>query len=298
MSIMIFPLMFLAVLLFMGLVAVVFLVSLIKFGWMAITSLGLGGVLLLAVVVVGAMEFSRHQHHFAGPHKMKPPRYHLPAPALRIPDPPPAPQPPVMLPSAVPSPPEIAATTPPVVPTPVLSSDATGQPLNASDPISIVEVIHDATGREISRNELTVVPDWVNAPDAVTPSGFEEVLHSQRFATPEEARQQLWPVLQTRILDELAHSHADVRRWMPNHHDIEHAGVIVKECIVAFPLTVGDFQESVSQVHWLVRLDQQTTRDLLARWKPSLVNRRLFQVASLFGAAMLVMGAGAILLRR
>lgn len=172
-------------------------------------------------------------------------------------------------------------------------------PAPDGNPSTIIEILRDESGQVISIRPLSEPPQWLKAPAVVFDHGRTLLtLHSQRFATLDEARQQLWPELKAAIIQELRRASPEVRDWPSTLAEMESAGVLFKECDVTSPLQVGDFQETVHQVHWQAQLTDQTRGQLAALWKPSLIRSRLGQLAVGFGTLMLLMSVGAFAFRR
>jgi len=203
---------------------------------------------------------------------------------------------------------QISHRLPPPVPSPIPVVPLDNVPIASFDaavlnaPISVWEIHRNKSGKIMDRISLENIPDWVHHPElspehADVPQAVIQVLHSERFATAEEARSHLWPQLQRKLLKELAIAAPGIRQWNLKFQDALRAGVVLKECDVTWPLKIGEFEEHVIQVHWQVFLSDGTQQQLLTQWKPVIVRQRLFQLAGLCGIIMCLFATGAYLLR-
>lgn len=169
-----------------------------------------------------------------------------------------------------------------------------------SIPTSIREVIHSPNRGATAENDLEELPDWVREPNLRTRAGdrIDLTLGSQRFATLEEARDQLWSRLAEEIRRHQSDQYPEMEHWTPDSDETLKAGVLQRECIVTWPLEAGGFTVDVYQLHWDVQLNPETRSHLYAAWKPHEVQRRLLHLGSALGGVTLLLGTGAFVFRR
>jgi len=297
------PFFFLMILLpaaFSLLVLIACLVGAFKLGWWVMN--GLGGFLLLIVVLMASLFWLRSASFVHSASKIT--QMTTAQPALLEDEPVHSP---IMLPHDSAGHEQISHRLPPLVPSPVPVAPLDTVPASSFDaavlnaPISVWEIHRDESGTIVNRISLEEIPDWVKEEHASehtdTQQAVVQTLHSERFATAEEARTHLWPQLQRKLLQELRPVAAGIHRWNLKLKDALRAGVILKECEVTWPLKIGEFEEHVIQVHWQVLLSDGTQQQLLTQWKPVIVRQRLFQLASLCGIMMCLFATGAYLLR-
>lgn len=166
-------------------------------------------------------------------------------------------------------------------------------------PRAINETVYHGSGRLVSEKTLEKLPVWVTQPVEPQADAREQlILHSQRFATLDEARAQLWPQLRGRMVSELAARHPELAGWSPTLDEVRAAGVIRKECNVTWPLTVGGFTENVYQVHWQAELTEAICDQLYASIRPAIVRQRLAILAAGLGGVTVLFAAGAFFFHR
>lgn len=269
-----------------ALAGLLMLLVIVKLGWLL--THGLGGMLLIGGALFGAVFVLRQER---SAHRTVETTYQVavtqPAAGRN--------REPIDQRLAVASPRIIVPPTSPAPTSPPVNIAST---TDTDGPTKIIETLREFPGQMV-RRKIDHIPRWVDAEDDVGPQGGTvHVLHSQRFATLGEARTQLEKDLQQQLLTQLRHEFPEMNDWPLPLSDMEAAGVILKECEVTWPLNVGEFKESVRQLHWQVLLSDITHQRLLAAGRPVLIRARLRQMAGIFVLAMLCFSAGALAFRR
>jgi len=174
-------------------------------------------------------------------------------------------------------------------------------PSSAGDeaPLAIDEIHRDAQGQVEQERQLTEIPGWVRVPPlAHAPGNPRVIVHSQRFATLEEARNQLNRQVRQQVQSRFNVRAPKFRRWPLTMPDLASSGLVRKECVVTWPLQVGEFQEPVVQLYWELQFSPEVERRLMAAARTDIVQMRLAGLAGAFGTATLVLAAGAYLALR
>jgi hypothetical protein len=171
---------------------------------------------------------------------------------------------------------------------------------DAPRPVSIREVIHSPNRGATAEKTLDALPEWVREPNPGTRSDdrFDLTLSSQRFATVEEAREQLWSRLVEQIRVHQREKYPEMAGWNLEPGPTLNAGILQRVCIVGWPLEVGGFEEEVYQLHWDVQLNDRTRQRLYAAWRPQEIQKRLTWLGSALGGVTLLLGTTAFALRR
>lgn len=167
-------------------------------------------------------------------------------------------------------------------------------------PVSVREVIHSPNRGATAEKSLDALPEWVREPNPGTRNDdrLDLTLSSQRFATVDEAREQLWLQLVEEVRKHQREKHPEMESWMPEPGPTLNAGILQRECIVGWPLEVGGFEEEVYQLHWDVQLNDQTRQRLYAAWRPVEIRKRLTWLGSALGGVTLLLGTAAVALRQ
>lgn len=148
------------------------------------------------------------------------------------------------------------------------------------------------------------LPEWAAEPIEPTRAGntVRMVLASERFATVDEAQSQLEEQLRRELMAEMRDEFPTLFRedpdWQPTEAELHRAGVFRRKCLATYPLEVGNFTEPVYQLFWDVELNPLTRQRLYASWRPSVVNTRLKLLCGALAALSIAMGLGAVALRR
>jgi len=179
---------------------------------------------------------------------------------------------------------------------PPIASDApiiSTNPLEVSaQPLSVVETLRDPHGKTIQQRTVTEIPVWTQAVPSVREHSETWVLHSERFATEQEAREQLAKVLERELAQRFHHQWREAGHFPIRFRDLEHSGLIHRECVVTWPLAVGAFQESVVQIHWQLKFTSYVEKAFLAVCQQKLVRHRLGQLGGGVVVFSLLLTAG------
>lgn len=174
-------------------------------------------------------------------------------------------------------------------------SDSVGKPL------SIREITYHGDDITVVRDGILEPPAWILAESTIERQGdnVNLTLSSQRFATAEEARDQLWnatlrPEIQNFLKGDQSASHVNSLTF----DGALKLGIVKKEADVVYPLEVGGFTEQVHQVHWQAELNPSIRALIEQSWKPELARRRLLILAAVLGGATLLFGAGSMSARK
>lgn len=142
------------------------------------------------------------------------------------------------------------------------------------------------------------VPQWVTADQQNRPHGEAQrnfVISSQRFATADEARQQLLPQIRDRLQKEFHFAGMPARGLTVQ----QLLGTVVQqEAVVTWPLEVGGFQEKVYQVHWQVSLNDGIRREFELASRDENVRKRLTMLGLAAGGLTVAFAAMGRVLRR
>ena len=177
----------------------------------------------------------------------------------------------------------VKPTPPPVVPT----GPAPNQILYTSgnaQPISIQEL-----------------PGWRKNPphEGVLGAGRAKyVLTSQQFATVDEAEAELFQSLTVDVQESFAKYHSPAVGWTPTPEDLRLSGIIAERVVETFSVKVGEFENPVHRVSWLIEFDHDKNTVLLKRWEPIEAQRRSKLILSILAGASGVLGVAAMALRR
>jgi hypothetical protein len=166
-------------------------------------------------------------------------------------------------------------------------------------PIEMTEFVYHDGGKLVSRKTVPALPEWISQPRmTVANQKTTLVLHSERFATTQEAQQQLWQSLRPVLAADLAETYPASAGWSFALEDARQAGLVEKECDVVWPLEVGRFAEPVHQVHWQIKIADPGRAALYAATRPAAIQERLVHLALAIGAITLLLGAAAFHVRR
>ncbi|SFI07327.1 hypothetical protein [Planctomicrobium piriforme] len=168
----------------------------------------------------------------------------------------------------------------------------------SSAPLAVTELVYHDGGQLISQKSLKTLPDWADENPESGPGWKTFVLSSQRFATLEEARQQAAAALQSQFAEHSALGDASQRHWQPTLAQLRTAGLIQKECDVAWPLEVGGFTEQVHQVIWQVTFTDAARATFEKSWREKESESRLLQLAAGFGTVTAGLALMALFTRR
>ena len=150
----------------------------------------------------------------------------------------------------------------------------------------------------ISIQEL---PGWRKNPphEGVLGAGRAKyVLTSQQFATVDEAEAELFQSLTADVQESFAKYHSPAVGWHPTHEDLHVSGIIAERVVETFSVKVGEFENPVHRVSWLIEFDHDKSTVLLKRWEPVEAQRRSKLILSILAGASGVLGVTAMALRR
>lgn len=124
------------------------------------------------------------------------------------------------------------------------------------------------------------------------------VLTSQQFATVEEAEAELFRSLAADVQESFAKYHSPALGWTPTPEDLRLSGIIAERVVETFSVKVGEFENPVHRVSWLVEFDHDKSTVLLKRWEPIEAQRRSRLILSILAGVSGVLGMSALALRR
>ena len=124
------------------------------------------------------------------------------------------------------------------------------------------------------------------------------VLTSQQFATVEEAEAELFKSLTVDVQESLAKYHSPAVGWTPTPEDLRLSGIIAERVVETFSVKVGEFENPVHRVSWLIEFDHDKSAVLLQRWEPIEAQRRSKLILSILAGASGLLGITAMALRR
>jgi hypothetical protein len=150
---------------------------------------------------------------------------------------------------------------------------------------------------------LTVpeLPEWRKNPprEGSTEQGWSKyVLSSQQFATVDEAEAELFQSVITDVKGGFEYHWPETKGWNPSRDDVVSSGLITEKVIETIPLKVGEFENPVYRVSWLVEFRPEANKALHARWMPLEAERRSRWILAGLAGITGLMGGTAVLLRR
>lgn len=150
---------------------------------------------------------------------------------------------------------------------------------------------------------LTVpeLPEWRRNPprEGSTDQGWSKyVLSSQQFATIDEAEAELFQSVITDVRHGFEYHWPETKGWTPSRDDVVSSGLITEKVIETIPLKVGEFENPVYRVSWLVEFRPEANNALHARWMPLEAERRSRWILAGLAGITGLMGGTAVLLRR
>ena len=124
------------------------------------------------------------------------------------------------------------------------------------------------------------------------------VLTSQQFATVDEAEAALFQSLTVDVQESFARYYSPAVGWYPSLEDLRLSGIIAERVVETFSVKVGEFENPVHRVSWLIEFDHDKSTVLLKRWEPIEAQRRAKLILSILAGASGVLGVTAMALRR
>jgi hypothetical protein len=199
----------------------------------------------------------------------------------------------------------LVPSSPPLVPAPTVEPGPE-RPLIATDrlatapsgptPLKIEYIV--GSGPALTVPEL---PEWRQNPprEGSTEQGWSKyVVSSQQFATVEEAEAELFQAVVPDVQGGFAYHWPETQGWVPTRDDIVSSGLITEKVIETIPLKVGEFENPVYRVSWLVELRPEANKALHARWFPREAERRSRWILAGLAGITGLLGGAAMMLRR
>ncbi len=124
------------------------------------------------------------------------------------------------------------------------------------------------------------------------------VLTSRQFATVDEAEAELFQSLAIDVQESFAQYNAPAVGWTPTPDDLRVSGIIAERVIETFSVKVGEFENPVHRVSWLIEFDHDKSVALLQRWQPVEAQRRSKFILTLLAGVSGFFGITAMALRR
>jgi len=183
---------------------------------------------------------------------------------------------------------------------------ASAQPLSIEAAPSTVPVGATPTKIEyiVGSGPALIVPElpaWRRNPprEGSTEQGWSKfVLSSQQFATVEEAEAELFQSITTDVQTGFTYHWPETQGWVPTREDIVASGLITEKVIETIPLKVGEFENPVYRVSWLVEFRPEANKALHARWFPLEAERRSRWILAGLAGITGLLGGTAMVLRR
>lgn len=145
------------------------------------------------------------------------------------------------------------------------------------------------------------LPAWRRNPprEGSTEQGWSKyVLSSQQFATVEEAEAELFQSITTDVQAGFTFHWPETQGWVPTRDDIFASGLITEKVIETIPLKVGEFENPVYRVSWLVEFRPEANKALHACWFPLEAERRSRWILAGLAGVTGLLGGTAMVLRR
>lgn len=193
-------------------------------------------------------------------------------------------------------------------PLPVVPQIEHGQerPLEGADRLAMVPAgpaptkIEHVVGSSPSLT-VTDLPEWRKNPPregSIEQGWSKYVLSSQQFATVQEAEMELIQAVITDVRLGFEHHWPETKGWNPSRDDILSSGLVTEKVIETIPLKVGEFENTVYRVSWLVEFRPDTNQTLHARWYPVEAQRRSQWILGILAGTTGMLGVAAMMLRR
>lgn len=145
------------------------------------------------------------------------------------------------------------------------------------------------------------LPEWRKNPPlegSLEQGASRYVRVSRQYATVEEAEAELFQSLATDVQQGFTKHWPETQGWMPTRDDITSSGLIQEKVIESIPLKVGEFDNTVFRVSWLIEFRPESNKALHARWYPLEAERRSRWLLAALAGITGLMGGTAIVLRR
>jgi len=136
---------------------------------------------------------------------------------------------------------------------------------------------------------LDALPDWV-AELADAKAGSNSVsFSSDRFASIEEAENQLWAKACRFVGQDLEQRNPAAAGWTPPADLLKSRGFLLERCVERTTIDVGSFVEPMYRVHWKGTLSKNVREAVVEAWRPTVQSERVRVTAVGF------LGAAAVL---
>lgn len=173
----------------------------------------------------------------------------------------------------------------------------TAKPAARSD---VQPSIVEFNGQESIGRTLEELPSWVNESSRNEPDRDRAwiVLASGQFATIEEAETDLVKQAVPELQSYLTREYPAMADWQPPKDLIRSSGVIARRVHQTRVLEIGEFEEPMHRVYWMLELRPGHRETFFSAWRPQAVRHRLAILGGVFGGLTLLLGGVAAVTRR
>lgn len=142
------------------------------------------------------------------------------------------------------------------------------------------------------------VPEWVVAGDSSALTGEPtRVFSSDRYATLEEAEAALLPQVQAALSQALQTQLGRPVQAQVSQNDLRQYRALRRQAITEWPLQVGEFQETMQQLHWEVSFAPHVLKSLASHSGELVKEQHLLLALLACGGATALFACGAFLCR-
>jgi|GEM_PF-5046419 len=144
---------------------------------------------------------------------------------------------------------------------------------------------------------VTAPPEWLPSVAGENVQGVVQIVSSQRFATLEEAEQQITTEIVARVRADFESVHSTAGSWLVPLEPIAARGLIqfVGE---SFEQDFGEgVRGTMYRAHARLQLTPELRAELYPAWRQQVVTRRVLLLAAVVGAFTLVLGVASVLYR-
>lgn len=128
-------------------------------------------------------------------------------------------------------------------------------------------------------------PEWILDPERDQADFMgPQTLTSGRYATADDAENELWKRVERLAGKFLASRHPQSRSWEPTTDLLKEAGVVVERCIEKSELKVITSSESMYQAHFRVQMTDPALALMEHAWRPTLTRERLLTAGGVVAA--------------
>ncbi len=164
-------------------------------------------------------------------------------------------------------------------PAPPVASLAEPGPQDAGPAVETVAPITLFQGSSSQGRPVKALPAWVAELAAASPGSSQAAFSSERYATIEQAEDELWNRTRDFVAADLRLRVPQANRWSPPRGLLQSQGFVAERCIEKTALAVGSFEEPMYRVHWKVSLTDDQRRAVVDAWRPSVQEERVELVA-------------------